>query len=178
MTSAHPIQAEETLARYAELISAAVRKYLDNGAPAADLYDLVREYPNRAGKGLRGALLLATCQAFGGQARDALAPALAVELLHNAFLVHDDVEDASRSRRGASTLHESHGVGLAINAGDALAAIALRPLREDPVLSPRTAARLQDQFAEAVRHTVEGQAMDLGWQRRHVMDLEPDDYVA
>jgi geranylgeranyl diphosphate synthase type II len=166
------------LAGYAELTFAAVREYLSDGAPAVDLYDLVREYPNRGGKGLRGSLLLATCQAFGGRARDALAPALALELLHNAFLVHDDVEDASRSRRGGSTLHEAHGVGLAINAGDALAALALRPLREDPGLSPRTAARLQDQFAEAVRHTVEGQAMDLGWRRREVIDLEPDDYIA
>jgi len=92
--------------------------------------------------------------------------------------MHDDVEDASRSRRGASTLHEAHGVGLAINAGDALTALALRPLREDPTLGPRTAARLQDQFAEAVQHTVEGQAMELGWRRRQVVDLEPDDYVA
>jgi geranylgeranyl diphosphate synthase type II len=178
MTSAASPRVEETLAGYAVLISGAVREYLKDGAPAVDLYDLVREYPNRAGKGLRGALLLATCQAFGGRARDALAPALAIELLHNAFLVHDDVEDASRSRRGTWTLHEAHGVGLAVNAGDALAALALRPLREDRALAPRTAARLQDQFAEAVRHTVEGQAMDLGWQRRKVIDLDPDDYVA
>jgi geranylgeranyl diphosphate synthase type II len=178
MRAADPTGAEETLAGYADLISAAIREYLTDGAPAVDLYDLVREYPNRAGKGLRSALLLATCQAFGGRARDALAPALALELLHNAFLVHDDVEDASRSRRGASTLHEAYGVGLAVNAGDALAALALGPLREDPALGARTAARLQEQFAEAVRHTVEGQAMDLGWRRRQLVDLEPDDYVA
>lgn len=106
MSSAAPPRVEETLARYAALISAALREYLSAGAPAVDLYDLVREYPNRAGKGLRGALLLAACQAFGGRARDALAPALAVEMLHNAFLVHDDIEDASRLRRGALTLHE------------------------------------------------------------------------
>ena len=57
---------EDSWPHYAGLIAAAVGEYLDDGAPALDLYDLVREYPNRPGKGLRGALMLATCEAFGG----------------------------------------------------------------------------------------------------------------
>src|SRR5438105_192315 len=59
------------------------------------------DYPLRAGKGLRPALCLATCGAFGGRTDDALPSAVALELFHNAFLVHDDVEDESVHRRGA-----------------------------------------------------------------------------
>ena len=58
------------------------------------------DYPNRVGKALRPSLCLATCEAFGGPLADALPSALAIELLHNAFLVHDDIEDASLLRQG------------------------------------------------------------------------------
>ena len=61
---------------------------------------LVADYPARAGKRLRPALLLAACEAFGGDLRDALPAAVSLELMHNAFLVHDDVEDASGRRQG------------------------------------------------------------------------------
>ena len=44
---------------------------------------------------MRPALLLATCEAFGGAEQDAWSVAVSIELLHNAFLVHDDIEDGS-----------------------------------------------------------------------------------
>ena len=88
------------------------------GVPAAD-------YLQRAGKGLRPALCLATCTAFGGDVEDALPSAAAIELFHTAFLVHDDVEDDSELRRGAPTLHRRYGRALAMNTGDGLAVLAL-----------------------------------------------------
>ena len=78
------------------------------------------------GKGLRPGLLLAAADACGASTRTALPAAAALELLHTAFLIHDDVEDHSRLRRGRPTLHELHGAALAINAGDALANLAVR----------------------------------------------------
>ena len=66
-----------------------------------ELYDLVADYPRRPGKGIRPALCLASCRAHGGRDEDALAAAVAIELLHNAFLVHDDICDDARLRRGA-----------------------------------------------------------------------------
>ena len=53
---------------------------------------------------------MATCRAFGGDAADAPTSATAIEMLHNAFLVHDDVEDESELRRGLPTMHAEHGV--------------------------------------------------------------------
>ena len=60
------------------------------------LYDLLADYPFREGKGLRPAICFAACRAVGGRTEQALVSAAALELFHNAFLVHDDVEDGSR----------------------------------------------------------------------------------
>jgi geranylgeranyl diphosphate synthase type II len=116
--------------------------------------------------------------AFGGELDEALPSAVAIELLHNAFLVHDDVEDASELRRGSPTLHELHGVPLAVNAGDALVLLAATPLRENrDRLGVRLAAEVVDEFDRMARHTVEGQAIELGWRREASVDLTPDDYL-
>jgi geranylgeranyl diphosphate synthase type II len=169
---------EGTLVHYAEMTRTAMEEFIVDGQPAGHLYDLVREYPGRGGKGLRPSLLLAACQAYGGAAREALGPAVALEMMHNAFLIHDDLEDASPKRRGEPTLHELHGVGLAVNAGDALACMALQPLRDDGLLGTRVAQRVLDEFLAMVRVTTEGQAMELGWCRSNSVDLEPADYVS
>jgi geranylgeranyl diphosphate synthase type II len=153
-------------------------EYLAGGQPADYLYDLVRDYPQRGGKAIRPALLLATCQAYGGSIEDGLGPAAALEMLHNAFLIHDDIEDGSGYRRGQPTLHLRHGTGLAINAGDALACIALQPLRDDGRLGARLSRQLLAEFTHLVRLTTEGQALELGWRRDNVVDLGPADYLA
>src|SRR5512140_987508 len=119
---------------------------LAEGQPANYLYDLVRAYPSRAGKAIRPALLLATCEAFGGRLAEGLRPAVALELLHNAFLIHDDIEDASPSRRGAPSLHTRFGLPLAVNAGDALAALALEPLLHSRELGSRVSLRLVEEL--------------------------------
>src|SRR5215813_7504588 len=89
------------------------------------LYDLLADYPFREGKGLRPAILFAACRAAGGRTEQALLSASALELFHNAFLVHDDIEDGSRFRRGRATMLEEHGAPVAINVGDATNVLAL-----------------------------------------------------
>jgi geranylgeranyl diphosphate synthase type II len=104
--------------------------------------------------------------------------AAAIELLHTAFLVHDDVEDDSDLRRGEPTLHRRYGRGLAINAGDGLAVFALGALRDNErLLGGRLAARIWSEFDFMARQTVDGQARELGWQRDGRTDLTPDDYL-
>ena len=60
------------------------------------LYDLLSKYPFREGKGLRPAICLTSCRAAGGWTDQARLSASALELFHNAFLVHDDVETRFR----------------------------------------------------------------------------------
>ena len=96
------------------------------------LYDLLADYPFREGKGLRPAICFAACRAAGGRTEQALLSATALELFHNAFLVHDDVEDGSEFRRGKITMHRSHGVPVAVNVGDATNVLAVGVLLRNP----------------------------------------------
>lgn len=178
MTSLEVAPVEAELERYGALTGEALRAYLPEGEPRRYLWDLVAEYPARGGKALRPTLCLASTVAFGGETREGLPSAVALELLHNAFLVHDDIEDASLLRRGDPTLHLQHGVPLAINAGDALVVLAGAALRDNRrLLGSRLATRVADEFEVMARRTIEGQARELGWRRDGVRDLTPDDYL-
>jgi geranylgeranyl diphosphate synthase type II len=169
---------EAHLARYGTMIAEAAARYLPDDEAEAGLYDLVADYPRRGGKAIRPSLCLAACSAFGGQSEEAVLSAVAIELLHNAFLVHDDIEDGSRLRRGRPTLHVKHGVPLAINAGDALAVLAHAPLRDNRErLGSRLATLVAEEFDLMERRTLEGQAMELSWRRNGRLDLTPEDYL-
>jgi len=172
------VDVEAALDRYAALTRREMERYL----PAVDALDaglgtLTRDYPQRAGKGIRPALVLASSQAFGGSVEEAVGPAVAIELLHNAFLIHDDIEDESRLRRGRPTLHELHGVPLALNAGDALAVLGMAALQRRDELGARLSQRVLDEVVEMVRLTTAGQNLELRWRRDNTLDLEPDDYL-
>jgi len=173
-----PRPVEEMLLSYGALTQRAMQVALPEREPRNWLYDLVSSYPARGGKAIRPSLCLATCCAFGGRIDEALPSATAIELMHNAFLIHDDIEDESRLRRGAATLHATHGSALALNAGDALFVAAQRCVLDNiDLLGPRLARRVADEFVLMAQRTTEGQATELGWIRDHVVDLTPDDYL-
>jgi geranylgeranyl diphosphate synthase type II len=158
---------------------AEVMASLPTGEPRDYLYDLLPSYPERSGKGLRPLLCLAACEAYGGSSDAAMPFAVAIELMHNAFLVHDDIQDGSTHRRGRPALHVEHGVPLALNTGDALAAAANSVLvRAARSLPADVAVVVFDRWERTMRETLEGQALDLGWQRDNVHDLALDDYFA
>jgi geranylgeranyl diphosphate synthase, type II len=169
---------EEVLLAYGALTQRAMQLALPEREPRSWLYDLVSVYPARGGKAIRPSLCLATCCAFGGRVDEAVLSATAIELMHNAFLIHDDIEDESRLRRGAATLHATHGSALALNAGDALFVAAQQcVLANIDLLGPRLARRVADEFVMMAQRTTEGQATELGWIRDHIVDLTPDDYL-
>jgi geranylgeranyl diphosphate synthase type II len=135
-------------------------------------------YLARTGKGIRPALCLATCRAFGGDIDDALPSARAIEMLHNAFLVHDDIEDESDLRRGLPTLHAEYGVPIAVNAGDMLTALSAKILRDNlPSLGLPLTWRVYDEFEHLMQESLEGQAMELGWVRDNRCDVSDEDYL-
>jgi geranylgeranyl diphosphate synthase type II len=170
---------EAALAGYGERTMAAINEFLaDVASRSPHLAAMLADYPSRASKAIRPALVLATCQAFGGSMRDAMGPAVSIEMLHNAFLIHDDIEDDSELRRGRTTLHRLHGVPIAVNVGDALAMMAMQPLRDRAVLGSRLQERVTAEYLAMAQHTVEGQAQELAWRRDNVVDLEPEDYLA
>ncbi len=145
--------------------------------PAAELYDLMRSYPSRDGKGLRPTLIMATCAAFGGASEDAVRAATAIELFHNGFLVHDDISDGSTHRRNEPTMHTEFGEGLAVNAGDGLLLLAVDTVLANlPTLGLARTLALIHEVLHMCRETIEGQAIELGWIRDHKIPLTDDDY--
>lgn len=163
---------------YRHQILEVLQRSLPEKEPRADLYDLVREYLDYSGKGLRPALCLATCRAFGGRSEDALNSAAAIEMLHNAFLVHDDIEDDSEYRRGHSTMHTQYGVPIAVNTGDAMQALSMRLLGKNrAVLGPKLAWQVFEEFDSMLLESLEGQAIELGWIRGNRCDISDDDYL-
>ncbi len=142
------------------------------------LYDLLADYPFRAGKGLRPAICFAACRAVGGRTEQALLSATALELFHNAFLVHDDIEDNSDFRRGKSTMLRAHGVPVAINVGDATNVLALEPLLGNTErIGVRKALLVFREVERMARESTEGQAIELGWIADARFDLEDRDYI-
>jgi geranylgeranyl diphosphate synthase, type II len=142
------------------------------------LYDLILDYPLRGGKALRPALSIATCLGLGGHLEAILPTAATLELYHNAFLIHDDIEDESWWRRGKPTLHIDHGVPIAVNVGDAMLSLSLQPLLDNVErvgLGP--ALRILRAVAKMTRLTVDGQALELEWVRSNTWRLEDADYL-
>jgi geranylgeranyl diphosphate synthase type II len=173
-----PRLVRETLEEYGAITRAAMKQYFPTGAPRRHLYDLLSDYPQRGGKMMRSSLCIATARAFGTSLDNALCSAVAIELMHNALLIHDDIEDESEQRRGRPALHVLHGIPLALNAGDTLSLLSLRPLIDNV---GNIGARLAfDILAETERtawESAEGQAMELGWRRDNCNDLSDADYL-
>jgi geranylgeranyl diphosphate synthase type II len=145
--------------------------------PKETLRDLVLAYPLRPGKALRPALCMSTCEACGGRKEDAINSSVALELFHNAFLIHDDIEDGSLMRRGKPTLHALYGVPLALNAGDAMQAITLRALLDNySLLGVRRTQMIFEEVEWMVIQSVEGQSIELGWVENSSWHLTEKDY--
>lgn len=166
------------LSRYRETTLAGLRSAVPDREPRRYLYDPLSTHLSRIGKSIRPALCIATCRAFGGDGAAATTSATAIEMLHNAFLVHDDVEDESELRRGQPTMHAEHGVPLAVNAGDMLHALSLGMLRNNlAVLGSTITWRVFDEFQHMMQESLEGQAMELGWVRDNRCDITEEDYL-
>lgn len=166
------------LREYGDVTRVALVRYLRQRPPERHLYDLVADYPRRGGRMLRPSLCIATARAFGGDVEETVRVAAAIELLHNAFLVHDDIEDDSESRRGRPTLHRLHGTPVAVNVGDALALLGLDALLANRWrIGSRLTLRLLEDAERMMRESIEGQAVELGWRRDNALHVTDADYL-
>lgn len=129
---------------------------------------MVHEHLDTGGKRLRARLALAACQALGGRAEDAIDWAAAVELLHNASLVHDDIQDGDRTRRGKPALWARYGSAQAINTGDLLLMLPFRALRTYPAELQAALVQILAEYAEStargqIRELALAASPDKGW---------------
>ncbi len=139
-----------------------------------ELGHMVAAHLATGGKRLRGLLPMALVQAGAGPAEAALRLGAAIEMAHNGTLVHDDVQDGDRLRRGQPTLWTQVGLPQAINAGDAMLVAPLVWLLNSPHDQRQVGAQLAQLLGHAVVETIRGQVADVGWrlvQRPTVEDL-------
>jgi geranylgeranyl diphosphate synthase type I len=128
------------------------------------------------GKGIRPLLCLLSCAAAGGDPQRAVAAAAAVEMLHNFSLVHDDVEDASPTRRHRPTVWQLWGEAQAINVGDGMFALVFESiLRLAPAVPADVVLRVLQRLIDACLALTEGQHLDLAFEAR--LDVTVDDYL-
>ncbi|WP_139652036.1 polyprenyl synthetase family protein [Raoultibacter phocaeensis] len=175
-----PESFEEYLISYADEVGDLVNSYIPQGThPDMDryLYRPLVEYSRNGGKRHRPLICFAACQAVGGDMSKATSAAAAIEHFHTAALIHDDIADEAELRRGEPCMHLTEGIGLAINAGDLALSLVNGTVMNDPLLDDATKVRVVTELVNMTQHTIEGQALDIGWARDGRYDLTPEDYL-
>ena len=144
-----------------ERVDAAIEAAIRGRNLPAPLADAMAYAALGPGKRTRPLLCLRSCEAVGGEAEAALAPAVAIELVHAFSLVHDDLPamDDDDLRRGRPTLHRHAGEALAILAGDALLSLAVETVSA-PAPGSSLDPRLPGELAEATTAMIAGQVLD------------------
>ena len=158
-----------------ELLSWSWRKEVDKRLAACldarkpqTLYKPIDYVLQGNGKRIRPILLLLSCQAAGGKTDDAWDAAVAIELLHNFTLVHDDIMDMDDTRRGRPTVHREWNSDVAILAGDGLYALAYQFLLRT---RSKSIVEVVKVFTEGVLAICEGQALDMEFESRSQVSL-------
>jgi geranylgeranyl diphosphate synthase type II len=136
------------------------------------LFDPLNYIMSCGGKRIRPILVLLSCEAFGGSSESALDAAIAVEILHNFTLVHDDIMDNADTRRGMVTIHKKWNVNAAILVGDELIGLSYRSLLRTKT---EKIAGIVKAFTDGVIEVCEGQALDKEFETG--VDVTLEDYV-
>ncbi len=132
--------------------------------PANSLYAPMAYLMALPAKRVRPALVLMSCELFGGRAQDALEEALGIELFHNFTLMHDDIMDAAPLRRGQATVHVKWDVNTAILSGDAMLVKAYQLMGRE--------ARVSALFSQYALEVCEGQQLDMDHGQRDAVRVE------
>lgn len=156
---------------FSEIIEKAIAG-IDYGDGPRGLFLPVEYTLEGGGKRLRPMLLLATCEALGGEAEKALNQAVGIEMFHNFTLLHDDVMDKAEVRRGRPTVHRRWNESVAILSGDAMLTMATRLVATGA--GERLAAVL-DLFNTTAMEVYGGQQLDMEFETRR--DVTVEEYV-
>ena len=141
------------------------------------LYQPLAHFSAGGGKRVRPVLCCLGAEAVGGSAEAALPVACAIEDFQSAALIHDDIADKSELRRGEKCLYKTLGTGLAINVGDSALVNVIRRVTIADHLSDQLKVRVIDALLAMQEHTLEGQALDLGWAQNERWDVTSDQYL-
>jgi len=141
-----------------------------------EVYGMLPPFIKRGGKRIRPMLVLLCCGAVGGKRKEALEPATLIEVFHNFTLVHDDICDDSKMRRGKPTLNVEYGTPIALNSGDALYTILWEGLASLD-FPPKEKEQIQKMCTRAFRKVVEGQGIELNWYKEKKFEVSEKEYL-
>ncbi len=128
---------------------------------------------SKAGKRLRPMLLLTSSQMFGMQSLDLMPAAVAMEVLHNYTLIHDDIEDQGETRHGRECLWRKYGLAQALNVGDFLSTMAHDIFYEvEARVDPANFARAYSVFRQASMDVIRGQYLDMHFETENTVSIE------
>lgn len=133
------------------------------------LYDPLKYILEGGGKRIRPMMVIFSCEATGGNPEDALNASVALELLHNFTLVHDDIMDNADTRRGRKTIHKKWNDNVAILSGDHLIGLAYTFLIKT---NTKRLNEIIDAFTEGIIEVCEGQSYDKEFEVRKDVTLE------
>ncbi|MEN3037796.1 MAG: polyprenyl synthetase family protein [Candidatus Kryptonium sp.] len=162
---------EQSYNSYRKIIDEHLALALTNEEPIS-LYEPIKYILFAGGKRIRPVILLLSCESAGGDYKDAINAAIAVEIFHNFTLVHDDIMDNADLRRGLQTIHKKWDINTAILSGDAMFALAYKFLSYTK--SPRM-GEILNSFTQAAIEVCEGQALDLELEMKFEVGI--DDYI-
>ena len=147
--------------------------------PRRYLYDLVADYPRRGGRELPPEPLHRDRARVRRPLDAALRTAVSIELMHNAMLIHDDIEDESEERRGQpDAARDRRRAHRDQRRRHALAARHAAAARQPPHARARARrSRILEETERMARESAEGQALELGWRRDNVTDVAEADYL-
>ncbi|MDO4183206.1 MAG: polyprenyl synthetase family protein [Coriobacteriia bacterium] len=175
-----PATFEEYLQLYAQPVGDLVNSYIPKGEhPDMEtyLYGPLTKYSENGGKRHRPLICFAACAAVGGNMDLAMSAAAAIEHFHTAALIHDDIADDAKTRRGKPCMHLVEGLGLSVNMGDLGLYLVNGTVVNDESLDPMVRLRVISELLDMTCSTIEGQALDIGWARDGRYDITPEDYL-
>ena len=151
-----------TLNEAQKQISSEINKIQYNSEPR-ELYDPMAYILNLGGKRIRPALTLLACNLFNDNIKPSINAALALEILHNFTLLHDDIMDNANLRRGQLTVHTKWNNNVAILSGDAMCIKAFEYVSkcDEKHIKP-----VFEVFSKASLQICEGQQFDMNFESR------------
>jgi len=161
------------LKKRADFFNTQLEKFMQGGSPET-LYNAMRHLPAAGGKRLRPVLSMISCEAVNGDVIKVVPLSIACELAHNFTLVHDDIMDKSKMRRGLPAVHMKYGEPTAIIAGDLLFTKAFESMHKTTV-DANIFKNVEYGLIDCIREISEGQQLDMDFEQRKI--VSEDEYL-
>ena len=154
---------KQELNKRADFFNKQLEKFLSKGEPET-LYEAARHLPLAGGKRLRPCIAMISCEAVNGDLKNIVPLTIAIELIHNFTLVHDDIMDKSKLRRNIPSVHVKFGEATAIIAGDLLYSKAFESMHN--IIGDLSIFKnVEFGLIDCVREISEGQQLDMDFEK-------------